>query len=176
PQLVRFATLRGLLLPPGPPVKVFDQGGEPVAVPALLEEVLPEHRVPVAGVREAIQHHRARGGGRGYTFLRWLGVLVFASVLIDLIAAVPSIVVGLWGLLVLVPLFEHRVEPWLSGLPVAGRLAFAGAPLGSSLLLASVVLAVMVLPTVVALSRTALSGVAVSEREAARALGATRWQ
>ena len=98
------------------------------------------------------------------------------AVLIDLIAAVPSIVVGLWGLLVLVPLFEHRVEPWLSGLPVLGRLAFAGAPLGSSLLLASVVLAVMILPTVVALSRTALSGVAVSEREAARALGATRWQ
>jgi len=65
-------------------VKVFDQGGEPVAVPALLEEVLPEHRVPVAGVREAIQRHRARGGGRGYTFLRWLGVLVFASVLLGL--------------------------------------------------------------------------------------------
>jgi phosphate transport system permease protein len=238
-------------------VKVFDRGGEPVAAPALLEEIPPEHRVPVAGVREAIQRHRARGGGRGYTVLRWMGVLVFASVLlglvvtlvsgsseafrhsglaflwsgtwddsrkiygagifvvgtlvttllalllavpvgvgaaaylsemaprrlsqplsvlIDLIAAVPSIVVGLWGLLVLVPLFEHRVEPWLSGLPVLGRLAFAGAPLGSSLLLASVVLAVMILPTVVALSRTALSGVAVSEREAARALGATRWQ
>jgi phosphate transport system permease protein len=64
----------------------------------------------------------------------------------------------------------------LSGLPVLGRLVFAGAPLGSSLLLASVVLAVMILPTVVALSRTALSGVAASEREAARALGATRWQ
>jgi phosphate transport system permease protein len=238
-------------------LKVFDQGGEPVAAPELLEEIPPEHRVPVAGVREAIQRHRARAGGRGYTFLRWLGVLAFASVLlglvvtlvsgsseafrhsglaflwsgtwddsrkiygagifvvgtlvttllalllavpvgvgaaaylsemaprrlsqplsvlIDLIAAVPSIVVGLWGLLVLVPLFEHRVEPWLSGLPVLGRLAFAGAPLGSSLLLASVVLAVMILPTVVALSRTALSGVAVSEREAARALGATRWQ
>ncbi|MEA2502398.1 MAG: phosphate transport system permease protein, partial [Actinomycetota bacterium] len=238
-------------------MKVFDRGGEPVAAPTLLEESPPEHRVPVAGVREAIQRHRARGGGRAYTLLRWLGALVFASVLlglvitlvtgsseafrhsgltflwsgtwddsrkvygagifvvgtlvttllalllavpiglgsaaylsemaprrlsqplsvlIDLIAAVPSIVVGLWGLLVLVPLFQHHVEPWLSGLPVLGRLVFAGAPLGSSLLLASVVLAVMILPTVVALSRTALSGVAVSEREAARALGATRWQ
>jgi phosphate transport system permease protein len=238
-------------------MKVFDQGGEPVAAPALLEEVPPEHRVPVPGVREAIQRHRARGGGRAYRLLQWLGVLIFAaallalvitlvsgsseafrhsglkflwsgtwddnrkiygagifvvgtlvttfvalllavpigvasaaylsemaprrlsqplSVLIDLIAAVPSIVVGLWGLLVLVPLFEHHVEPWLSRLPVLGRLVFAGAPLGSSLLLASVVLAVMILPTVVALSRTALTGVAVADREAARALGATRWQ
>jgi phosphate transport system permease protein len=238
-------------------VKVFDQGGEPVASPALLEEIPPEHRVPIAGVREAIQRHRARGGGRAYTVLRWLGALVFAavllalvitlvsgsseafrhsglrflwsgtwndstrsygagvfvvgtlvttfmalllavpigvasaaylsemaprrltqplSVLIDLIAAVPSIVVGLWGLLVLVPLFEHHVEPWLSRLPLVGRALFVGQPLGSSLLLASVVLAVMILPTVVALSRTALSGVEVSEREAARALGATRWQ
>ncbi len=238
-------------------MKVFDQGGEAVAAPALLEEVPPEHRVPVAGVREAIARHRARRGGGTYTALRWLGASVFVavllalvvtlvsgsseafrhsglsflwsgtwddnrkvygagifvvgtlittfvalllavpigvgsaaylsemapcrlaqplSVLIDLIAAVPSIVVGLWGLLVLVPLFEHHVEPWLSRLPLLGHLVFAGAPLGSSLLLASVVLAVMILPTVVALSRTALSGVPVADREAARALGATRWQ
>ncbi len=104
---------------------------------------------------------------------RWLAQpLSFA---IDLIAAVPSIVVGLWGLLVLTPVFAHHVEPFRSRLPLLGAL-FQGPPLGPSLLLASVVLAVMILPTVVALSRTALSGVVDDDREAARALGATRWQ
>jgi phosphate transport system permease protein len=97
------------------------------------------------------------------------------AVLIDLMAAVPSIVVGLWGLLVLTPVFAHQVEPFLARLPLAGRL-FAGPALGPSLLLAATVLAVMIVPTVVSLSRTALLGVTAADREAARALGATRWQ
>jgi len=94
---------------------------------------------------------------------------------IDLIAAVPSIVVGLWGLLVLTPAFARHVEPWLHGLPVLGWF-FHGQALGPSVLLAGFVLAVMILPTVVALSRTAMQGVSSADREAARALGATRWQ
>src|ERR1700722_6956244 len=96
------------------------------------------------------------------------------SVLIDLIAAVPSIVVGLWGLLVLSPAFAHHVEPFLKKIPGL-EWFFHGAPLGPSVLLAGTVLAVMILPTVVALSRTALASVAVTDREAARALGGTRW-
>ncbi|GAC1362734.1 MAG: phosphate ABC transporter permease subunit PstC [Actinomycetota bacterium] len=104
---------------------------------------------------------------------RWLAQPL--SVLIDLIAAVPSIVVGLWGLLVLTPVFVHHVEPTLAHLPLLKGL-FQGPALGSSTLLAGVVLAVMILPTVVALSRSALSGVAQADREAALALGATRWQ
>ena len=97
------------------------------------------------------------------------------SVLIDLIAAIPSIVVGLWGLLVLSPAFAHHVEPFLSRLPLAGAI-FQGPAVGPSMLLAGVVLAIMVLPTIVALSRTALRAVAPDDREAALALGATRWQ
>jgi phosphate transport system permease protein len=104
---------------------------------------------------------------------RWLAAPL--SVLIDLIAAVPSIVVGLWGLLVLVPLFARHVEPFLKTVPVL-EWFFHGPALGPSVLLAGVVLAVMILPTVVALSRTALAAVAVTDREAARALGGTRWQ
>ncbi len=104
---------------------------------------------------------------------KWLATPL--SVLIDLIAAVPSIVVGLWGLLVLVPVFAHHVEPFLKKVPVL-EWFFHGAALGPSMLLAGVVLAVMILPTMVALSRTALAGVAVTDREAARALGGTRWQ
>lgn len=97
------------------------------------------------------------------------------SIMIDLIAAVPSIVVGLWGLLVLTPVFAHHVEPFLKKVPVV-EWFFHGAALGPSMLLAGTVLAVMILPTIVALSRTALASVAVEDREAARALGATRWQ
>src|SRR5579863_2404746 len=104
---------------------------------------------------------------------RWLAGPL--SVLIDLIAAVPSIVVGLWGLLVLSPLFARHVEPFLKKIPVV-EWFFHGPAYGPSMLLAGTVLAVMILPTIVALSRTALSSVANEDREAARALGATRWQ
>ena len=102
-------------------------------------------------------------------------VAAAASTFIELLAAVPSIVVGLWALLVLSPLFATDVEPFLRSLPVLG-VAFSGPAYGPSILLAAVVLAVMTLPTVVALSRTALRGVPVEDREAAMALGATPWQ
>ncbi len=98
-----------------------------------------------------------------------------ASTVIELLAAVPSIVVGLWALLVLEPMFAKHVEPFLGSVPVVGDL-FNGPAYGPSILLASVVLAVMTLPTLVSLSRTALRSVPVEDREAAMALGATRWQ
>jgi phosphate transport system permease protein len=104
---------------------------------------------------------------------RWLAGPL--SMAIDLLAAVPSIVVGLWALLVLSPVFANHVEPFFKSIPVLEWL-FHGPAYGPSILLASVVLAVMTLPTVVALSRTALSGVALADREAAMALGATHWQ
>lgn len=102
-------------------------------------------------------------------------VAAVASALVELLAAVPSIVVGLWALLVLSPVFAAHVEPFLRSLPLAGRL-FAGPAYGPGILLASVVLAIMVLPTLVSLTRTALNSVPVADREAALALGATPWQ
>jgi phosphate transport system permease protein len=104
---------------------------------------------------------------------RWIAAPVSTGV--DLLAAVPSIVVGLWALLVLSPVFARHVEPFLRSVPVLGHL-FSGFAYGPSVLLASVVLAVMALPSVVTLSRTALAGVPVADREAAMAMGATRWQ
>jgi len=104
---------------------------------------------------------------------RWIAAPL--TVLVEFLAAIPSIVVGLWGLIVLTPLFANHVEPFLKQVPVLGAL-FHGPPLGASILLAGVVLAIMILPTIVALSRVALSGVAVADREAGLALGATRWQ
>jgi phosphate transport system permease protein len=85
---------------------------------------------------------------------RWLAAPLSTS--IEFLAAVPSIVVGLWALLVLSPVFATDVEPALEGLPVLNRI-FRGPAYGPSVLLASVVLAIMTLPTVVALSRTALA-------------------
>jgi phosphate transport system permease protein len=116
-----------------------------------------------------------------------LGVAVFLSELapawlagpisavIEFLAAVPSIVVGLWALLVLSPAFAGHVEPTLASVPGLHWL-FAGPSYGPSILLAAVVLAIMTLPTMVTLSRTALGGVARTDREAAMALGGTRWQ
>jgi phosphate transport system permease protein len=94
---------------------------------------------------------------------------------IDLIAAVPSIVVGLWGLYVMQPVFLRDVEPFMQKIPVV-KLLFKGVAEGPSLFLAGFVLAIMIVPTMVALSRTALAGVGTLDREAAFALGATPWQ
>jgi len=102
-------------------------------------------------------------------------VAAIGSATVELLAAVPSIVVGLWALLVLSPLFARDVEPFLRSVPVFG-LAFSGPAYGPSILLAAVVLAIMTLPTLVALSRSALCAVPAEDREAAMALGATRWQ
>jgi phosphate transport system permease protein len=98
-----------------------------------------------------------------------------AAAVIELLAAVPSIVVGLWALLVLEPLFRNDVFPFLRTVPVLDGL-FGGPAYGPSILLAAVVLAIMTLPTLVSLSRSALRSVPVQDREAAMALGATRWQ
>jgi phosphate transport system permease protein len=97
------------------------------------------------------------------------------SACVELLAAVPSIVVGLWGLLVLVPFFAQHVGGVMAGIPLLGHL-FGGPRLGTGLFTAAVVLAVMILPTMVSLTRTAFQGVSVADREAALALGCTRWQ
>jgi len=95
----------------------------------------------------------------------------FLGLLVELLAAVPSVVYGLWGLLVLAPIFASTVEPRLTGLPFAH-----GPILGVGLLLAGVVLAVMVLPTIVAITRDLANAVPAPTREAVYGLGGTRWQ
>lgn len=103
---------------------------------------------------------------------RWLKPL---GALVDLIAAVPSVVMGLWGLLVVAPIFSRDVEPFLKKIPLI-EWFLHGTPFGVSLLLAGVILGIMISPTIVALTRTALLGVGTFEREAGEALGATHWQ
>jgi phosphate transport system permease protein len=99
------------------------------------------------------------------------------ATLVELLAAVPSVVYGLWGFLVLAPWMIKTVIPWLDKWPFAHELfGNPGQQDGQSLLLASIVLAVMILPTFVAISREVISVVPNDLVEASLSLGATRWQ
>jgi phosphate transport system permease protein len=94
--------------------------------------------------------------------------------LTELLAAIPSIVYGLWGIFVLVPLvrrLEMTAPAWLRRVPL-----FEGPPLGVGLLAASLVLAVMMIPFTASVAREILKAVPATQREGAYALGATRWE
>jgi phosphate transport system permease protein len=99
------------------------------------------------------------------------------ATLVELLAAVPSVVYGLWGLLVLSPWMTVTVNPWLNSWPFAKFLfGNPGQEFGTSLLLASIVLGIMILPTFVAVSREVIAVVPQDLIEASLSLGATRWQ
>lgn len=97
------------------------------------------------------------------------------GMLVELLAAVPSVVYGLWGLFVLAPAMRTVVQPalgkWLGFLPL-----FQGPPLGIGMLTGGVLLAIMILPTVAAIARDVFSAVPNDQREGMLALGATRWE
>jgi phosphate transport system permease protein len=97
--------------------------------------------------------------------------------LVDLLAAVPSVVYGLWGIFVLVPMLREHVMPFLRDtLHLGATPFFSGPAYGPSMLAAGVVLAIMALPYISSVSREVLLAVPRSQREAALALGATRWE
>lgn len=115
-----------------------------------------------------------------------LGVALFQSdlgppslrravdLVVDLLAAIPSVVYGLWGALVLAPLLRTTIEPALEA-HLGGSALFRGPKLGLGLLCAGLVLAVMVMPTIATIAREVLRAVPTELREAGLALGATRW-
>jgi len=95
--------------------------------------------------------------------------------LIELLAAIPSVVYGLWGIFVLAPWLRTWLQPalatWLGFLPL-----FQGPPYGVGMLAAGIILAIMVVPFITAVSREVFLAVPTTQREAALALGATRWE
>ena len=107
----------------------------------------------------------------------WLRGPVAAA--IELLAGIPSIIYGMWGLFVFVPYMSDHIEPWLTDylgpIPVIGIL-FEGPPLGIGMLTAGIILGVMVIPFISSVMRDVFSLVPPSLREAAFALGATRWE
>jgi phosphate transport system permease protein len=104
---------------------------------------------------------------------RWIATPV--SFTIELIAAVPSVIFGLWGFQVLCPFLRDHLNPWLvdrfGALPI-----FAGPAYVSNMLAAGIILAVMVLPLITSVSREVIRTVPASQREAALGLGATKWE
>lgn len=94
---------------------------------------------------------------------------------IELLAAIPSVVYGLWGIFVLIPILKKFVFPFLRD--TLGFLPFfQGTIYGNSVLAASIILAIMVMPFIMSVAREVLLAVPGSQREAALALGATRWE
>lgn len=100
------------------------------------------------------------------------GALTFV---VELLAAVPSVIYGLLAIFTLVPLLREHVEPFLQ--QRFGYLPFFQGPMyGVGVLAASLILAIMILPFIVTISREALLAVPAEQREAALAVGATRWE
>jgi phosphate transport system permease protein len=115
-----------------------------------------------------------------------LGIAIFTSelapawmrrpliFLTELLAAIPSIVYGLWGIFILVPLvrqLEVNTPAWLKSVPL-----FTGPPLGVGMLSAAIILSIMVIPFSSSIAREVLKSVPQAQREGAYALGATRWE
>lgn len=98
---------------------------------------------------------------------------------VELLAGIPSIIYGMWGLFVFVPVMSDWVEPWISdnlgAIPGLGIL-FSGPPLGIGMLTAGIILGVMVIPFISSVMRDVFALVPTPLREAAFGLGATRWE
>jgi len=107
----------------------------------------------------------------------WLRAPV--AFMVELLAAIPSIIYGLWGFFILAPLMRSTIEPFLKGtlgtLPLIGQL-FSGPAIGKDLLVGGTILAIMILPTIMAVSREILLAVPNTQREGMLALGATKWE
>ena len=97
------------------------------------------------------------------------------SFTVELLAAIPSVIYGLWGIFVLAPILRNYVQPWLS--KYFGWTGFFDGPAyGIGMLAAGIILAIMIIPIIASITREVLVAVPQSQREAVLALGATRWE
>ena len=101
------------------------------------------------------------------------------AVAIELLAAIPSIIYGMWGLFVFAPFMGAHVEPWLNDhlgtKPIIGPL-FQGPPIGIGMLTAGIVLGIMIIPFIASVAREVFNAVPPALKESAVALGSTRWE
>ena len=97
------------------------------------------------------------------------------SYLVELLAAVPSVIFGLWGLFVLSPIIKNYIE-----IPINSTLGwipiFSGTPIGTDIFTAGIILSIMIIPTVASISKEVISAVPGSIREGAYSIGATKWE
>ncbi len=97
------------------------------------------------------------------------------SFLIEILAAIPSIVYGFWGIFVFAPFMRESIQPFLQD--YFGFIPFfQGTAYGTGMITAGIILAIMIIPTISAISRDVLKAIPISQREAAYGLGATRWE
>jgi phosphate transport system permease protein len=101
------------------------------------------------------------------------------GIAIELLAAIPSIIYGMWGLFVFAPFFAQHVQPWLqgatAGIPLLGTL-FDGPPLGIGMFTAGLILAIMIVPFVSSVMRDVFETVPPVMKESAYSIGATTWE
>ena len=101
------------------------------------------------------------------------------GIAIELLAGIPSIIYGMWGLFVFVPIFADHIEPWLTErlgtIAVIGPL-FSGPPMGIGILTASIILSIMVIPFITSVMRDVFDVVPTLLKESAYGLGATTWE
>ena len=100
------------------------------------------------------------------------GILAYLS---ELLAAIPSVIYGLWAMFMLIPLLRTRIEPFL-GKTLGWTGLFTGPIYGLNMLTAGIILAIMIVPIISSITREVLTAVPQQQREAALALGATRWE
>ena len=97
------------------------------------------------------------------------------SFLVELLAAIPSVIYGLWAIFVLAPLLREYVEPFLAK-TLGWTGFFTGPAYGLGMLAAGIILAIMIVPIIASITREVLTAVPQNQREAVLALGATRWE
>ena len=101
------------------------------------------------------------------------------GVAIELLAGIPSIIYGMWGLFVFAPLFADHIEPWLNDhvgtMPYIGPF-FSGPPMGIGILTASIILSIMIIPFIASVMRDVFEVVPTLLKESAYGLGATTWE
>jgi phosphate transport system permease protein len=101
------------------------------------------------------------------------------GIAIELLAGIPSIIYGMWGLFIFAPLFADHVEPWLNDnigpMPYIGPF-FSGPPMGIGILTAGIILAIMVIPFIASVMRDVFEVVPTLLKESAYGLGATTWE
>ena len=104
------------------------------------------------------------------------GVRGVVAPLVEMLAAIPSVILGFWGVLILAPFVHERIEPWLHD--SLGFIPIFGAPetTGLSLFTASLILTIMVVPIIASISRDLFMAVPRELQDGASALGATRWE
>ena len=102
-------------------------------------------------------------------------VRIYVSLMIEMLAAVPSIIYGLWGLFVMTPFLQTRIEPFL-GKHLGFIPLFQGPPLGVGMLAGGLILSIMIIPTIASITRDIFNTIPTLYKEAGFAIGMTRWE